>query len=143
MIAAVRFHDISVGHTVTGHESKCAHLHGHNYRVWFKIAPKKEVGLDIVGRVLDFSIIKEKLCDWLEKNWDHRFLIYFRDPRVATLKLVDPEGIVVTSFNPTAENMANYLLQEVGPKVLPGHVELVWVKIEETYKCSVEVSLDE
>lgn len=27
------YHDISCGHRVYGHESKCAHLHGHNYRI--------------------------------------------------------------------------------------------------------------
>ena len=29
---AERYHDISCGHRVVGHESKCAFLHGHNYR---------------------------------------------------------------------------------------------------------------
>lgn len=135
-ITAVRFHDISVGHTVTGHESKCAHLHGHNYRIHFKIAAKK--GLDDVGRVLDFGVIKSILCEWLERNWDHKFLICEKDPRTLALVDADPKGVVVLTFNPTAENMAEYLLTHVGPKLLPNHVELVWVKVEETYKCSVE-----
>lgn len=138
-ITAVRFHDISVGHTVTGHESKCAHLHGHNYRVHFKIAAKK--GLDDVGRVLDFGVIKSILCEWLETHWDHKFLVNELDPRAMDLKYLDPSGVVLLGWNPTAENMAEFLLKELGPKILPAHVELVWVKIEETYKCSVEAEL--
>lgn len=135
-ITAVRFHDISVGHTVTGHESKCAHLHGHNYRIHFKIAAK--TGLDEVGRVLDFSVIKSILCEWLETYWDHKFLVNALDPRATLLVEADPKGVVLLGWNPTAENMAEFLLKELGPKILPDHVELVWVKVEETYKCSVE-----
>ena len=72
MIVATRYHDISCGHRVANHESKCAHLHGHNYRITFECAAEE---LDNVGRVLDFSVIKSTLCEWLEANWDHHFLI--------------------------------------------------------------------
>lgn len=139
MIAATRFHDISVGHTVTGHESKCQHLHGHNYRVWFRIKPK--AGLDQLGRVLDFGVIKSILCEWLETYWDHKFLVNELDPRAKGLKEMDPNGVVLLGWNPTAENMAEFLLKELGPQILPEHVELDWVKVEETYKCHVEASL--
>ncbi len=133
MITATRYHDFSAGHRVFGHESKCAHLHGHNYRVHFTITTKQ---LDDVGRVLDFTAIKDRLCSWLEVNWDHRFLMYMDDPWFNILKLVDPQGIAVVPFNPTAENMAEYLLRVVGPQVLPREVYLVEVIVEETRKCS-------
>jgi 6-pyruvoyltetrahydropterin/6-carboxytetrahydropterin synthase len=38
MITANRYHDISCGHRVVGHEGKCRHLHGHNYRIHFVCA---------------------------------------------------------------------------------------------------------
>ena len=34
--SAERYHDISCGHRVVGHESKCRWMHGHNYRFHFK-----------------------------------------------------------------------------------------------------------
>ncbi|HET9130028.1 MAG TPA: 6-carboxytetrahydropterin synthase, partial [Terriglobia bacterium] len=74
---AKRYHDISCGHRVYGHESKCAHLHGHNYRVHFVCEAEQ---LDQVGRVIDFSEIKHRLCEWLEDNWDHKFLMWEQDP---------------------------------------------------------------
>lgn len=136
-IQAHRYHDISTGHRVYQHESKCAHLHGHNYRVHFYIdAPK----LDGIGRVLDFSVIKEKLCMWLEANWDHKFLVFSADPWAQELKKLDPEGVVLVEFNPTAENMAEYLMLNVGPKQLDGTAaSLAKVVIEETRKCGVTV----
>ncbi len=145
MITAERYHDISCGHRVYGHESKCAHLHGHNYRVHFKISgnvdlivdPSNEKGLDKVGRVMDFSVIKEKLCMWLEDNWDHKFLVWKQDPWADFLYQIDRKGLVVLPFNPTAENMAQYLLTEIGPKQLAGTgCSLIMVRVEETRKCS-------
>lgn len=135
MITAERYHDISAGHKVTGHESKCAHLHGHNYRFHFKIAADKR--LDDVGRVLDFSVIKETLCEWLEENWDHKMLIWQNEPDLPILLEHFPKDIVVTSFNPTAENMAKHMVEVIAPKQLKGRgCTLIKCRIEETRKCS-------
>ncbi len=134
MITATRYHDISTGHRVYGHESKCAHLHGHNYRIFFTIGAEE---LDSVGRVLDFSAIKEYLCMWVENNWDHKFLVFQDDPMYDALYSLDPDGVVAVPFNPTAENMAEYLVEEIGPAVLPQGVKLLSCVIEETRKCSV------
>jgi len=136
-ITATRYHDFSTGHRVFGHESKCSHLHGHNYRIYLTVEAEQ---LDTVGRVMDFSVIKDKFVVWLEINWDHKFLIWEKDPFAPTLKELDPEGTVVVGFNPTAENMGQYLINVIGPQQLAGtNVKLVKVNIEETRKCSVEV----
>ena len=137
-ISATRYHDFSAGHRVYGHESKCAMLHGPNYRITFTVdAPK----LDSVGRVMDFSVIKDLLCEWLEENWDHKFLVWKNDPWAMPLKELDPHGTVVVDFNPTAENMGEYLIDAIGPKQLAGTgVILSKVVIEETRKCSAEVT---
>lgn len=141
MITAERYHDFSCGHRVFGHESKCAHLHGHNYRAHFIVSPV--AGLDSVGRVLDFSVIKTRLCDWLESNWDHRFLIFHQDPLASALTALDPEGVVTVPFNPTAERMAQWLLQVVGPFQLKDTgCRLIEVKVEETTKCSATYRLN-
>jgi 6-pyruvoyltetrahydropterin/6-carboxytetrahydropterin synthase len=131
---AKRYHDFSCGHRVFGHESKCAHLHGHNYRVTFTCAASE---LDSVGRVIDFSAIKAFLCDWLEENWDHCFLLWNIDPLLQPLTDMDPDGVVSVPFNPTAENMAQFLVEFVGPQQLRGTgIRLVHCEVEETRKCS-------
>lgn len=141
-ISATRYHDISCGHRVYGHESKCAHLHGHNYRVHFTVEAYRG-GLDSIGRVMDFSVIKSRLCAWLEETWDHKFLICTDDPLAEVLKRHDPEGVVVVQFNPTAENMARYLLHVVGPFALRSTAcILTRVSVEETRKCSAASELD-
>lgn len=132
-ITATRYHDISSGHRVVGHENKCAHLHGHNYRVYFTI----EGAQDALGRVLDFSVIKSILCEWLEENWDHKFLAWSEDPWLPELHGLDPNGVCIVPFNPTAENMAAFLLTTVGPQLLADtNTKLISVSIDETRKCS-------
>lgn len=144
---ATRYHDISAGHRVVGHENKCRHLHGHNYRIHFHCEAES---LDNVGRVIDFSVIKEKLCMWVEKNWDHKFLAWDVDPVIRNLIIKDPvdrntlfESLVFLPFNPTAENMAKHLVDCVGPEQLEHTgVTLVQVTIEETAKCSATYCLE-
>lgn len=144
MISVERYHDFCAGHRVVGHEGKCRHLHGHNYRVYFTLVAD---ALDAVGRVLDFTVIKARLCEWLEENWDHKFLAWEEDTLVQSLTLdascgigdIDHlnESIVWLNFNPTAENMAQYLVEVIGPRVLAGTgTQLISVRIEETRKCS-------
>lgn len=136
MYQVERYHDISCGHRVFGHESKCAHLHGHNYRIHFTIEPDNRQ-LDLIGRVLDFSVIKERLCEWLENNWDHKMLIWVDDPYLDDLLDIDPDGVVPVEFNPTAENMAKHLVEDVAPLQLRGTgCVLVSCRVEETRKCS-------
>ena len=135
---AERYHDISVGHRVYGHESKCSNLHGHNYRIHFYCEAYR---LDIIGRVIDFSVMKSLLCQWLEDNWDHKMLIWADDPILGDLKQLD-STVVPVLFNPTAENMAQYLIEVIGPQQLQGKgVRLVKCKVEETRKCAASFDM--
>lgn len=159
MITVTRYHDISAGHRVAGHESKCSQLHGHNYRIHFtcEVEDLEEfTALDTLGRVIDFGVIKSTLCEWLERNWDHKFLAWGEDVHMRTIEEVinglalstDEDmyhpvismfcsSILWVPFNPTAENMAQYLVEQVGPRQLEGTgVVLTKVKIDETRKCS-------
>lgn len=129
---AIRSHEFCAGHRVYGHESKCAKLHGHGYVAHFHC----EAGLDKLGRVLDFSVIKWRLCNWLEENWDHKMLLWSHDPLCQVIHRLEPDSIVGVPFNPTAENMAGFLLTVIGPQQLRDTgVILTKVIIEETRKC--------
>ena len=155
-----RYHDISCGHRVAGHEGKCQGLHGHNYRIHFDVA--SETGaLDALGRVVDFGVIKSTLCQWLEDIWDHNMLLWAQDPILPLFAPIYKNGrtwgetpaddlaasairdsLCVVPFNPTAENMAEFLLNTVGPSLLTEHgLKLTRVRIEETRKCSATASL--
>jgi 6-pyruvoyltetrahydropterin/6-carboxytetrahydropterin synthase len=143
LIKARRQHGFAYGHTVFGHEDeagnpgKCSHLHGHQGEVTFFCEAES---LDMVGRVIDFGIIKTKLCAWLEETWDHKFLVYNRDPRCLPLKNIDPEGVLIVSFNPTSKNLASYLMGKASELLLGSGVYLTKIIFMETPKCGCEIS---
>jgi len=69
-------------------------------------------------------------------------VLWQEDPLLEQLKDIVPEDIVTVPFNPTAEQLAQYLVTFVGPQQLAGTgVKLISVKIDETRKCSASYSL--
>ncbi len=84
--------EISASHYLKlDYESKCENLHGHNWNIDIYLKSKK---LDQNGMVMDFSIIKRKIKDKI----DHQDLNRVFD------------------FNPTAENIARWIQEELGEK---------------------------
>ena len=136
---AVRKIHFCAGHRVYGHESKCANLHGHNYVLWVHASAD---GLDNLGRIIDFSILKEKDDTWIQKNWDHTFLAYENDRELLALEplIQKNKPWFICPFNPTAENMAGYLFKEIIPELLKGTgVVVSRLVLYETENCKVEV----
>ena len=119
-LALIRQLKFCAGHRLYRHESRCAFFHGHNYRVDLEVvAAKGGHEVDEVGRVVDFSLIKKQMLGWLDDHWDHAFLIYEQDKNaLAAIQMVEPVKYFVMPDNPTAENMARYLLEVVAPHVL-------------------------
>ncbi len=104
------------GHRLFQHGGKCEHFHGHNYVAEFFVTGDE---VDAVGRVLDFSDLKARTKGWIDENWDHSFLVFDKDQNaIDALELVRPKRLFKMPYNPTAENMARYLLEEVCPVVL-------------------------
>lgn len=132
------------GHRVYGHENKCANPHGHNYVAYLTA---RAVSLDRVGRVVDFSVLKARVGGWIDSWWDHAFIFSAKDGELAALFDAHPEWkAYCLPFNPTAENMARYLLETVGPETLGADdsrlVELVRVRLYETENCYADAALD-
>ncbi|MDY2986297.1 MAG: 6-carboxytetrahydropterin synthase QueD [Peptoniphilus sp.] len=84
--------EISAAHKLDlNYESKCQNLHGHN---WIVNIYCESENLDENGMVYDFTHIKNKI----HKRLDH---VYLND---------------VIPYNPTAENIAKWIADEIGEK---------------------------
>ena len=106
------------GHRLVGHEGKCQNLHGHNYVVEIHVTGREQ---DAVGRILDFKLLKQKCKRWIDDNWDHAFVLWDQDENaLQAVRQCEPHRIYQLPTNPTAENMAKYLLEQVCPKILDG-----------------------
>lgn len=146
-ITATRRLQYAIGHRVFGHEGKCRHLHGHNF-VFFLTAEGAvnealvEPALDPIGRVIDFGVLKQKLGTWIETAWDHGFVIWDGDLEAnAALAMIPGQKVYRLPTNPTAENLARYLLGTIGPELLAGTgVHLTKVTVWETENGIAEAS---
>lgn len=99
--------EFDYAHRVLEHGSQCKYLHGHRgiaeITVW---APH----LDKLGMIVDFSLIKELVGDWIAENWDHNILLHKDDPQLLHLRQTeDRKPYVMQAGNPTAEGMAKEL----------------------------------
>lgn len=138
-ITCTRRIQFCAGHRVLGHENKCAHPHGHNYIVYLTASAPQ---LDELGRVVDFSVLKQLVGGWIDKFWDHGFIIYEKDEELVRFYNAHNYKNYLLPYNPTAENMADYILLHVGPRVLnESGLQLVHVKIYETENCFAEAAL--
>lgn len=136
MVTITRLLEFDYGHRVLGHESRCAHIHGHRGKVELTVTAPD---LDPLGRVIDFSVLKSVVGKWIDDNWDHNILLNERDP----LLDVPPESsiwggkkpYIVASANPTAEVMAR-ILYKVATELLYRHgIAVVKVRMHETPNC--------
>lgn len=142
MITCTRKIEFDAAHRVVNHESKCATLHGHRYVCEFTAAAGS---LDAIGRVIDFSLLKEKIGSWIDENWDHTTIVFEEDTvTIAALKSMPSyKPPYITSWNPTAENMAEFLLTTICPLLLDKTgVTVTKVRVYETPNCYAEASHD-
>ncbi len=131
--------EFDAAHRVMLHESKCKHLHGHRYALEATfIAPK----LDKLGRVVDFGVIKEKLGGWVMEHWDHATILFEKDKALGTsIAAHTKQKIFYLPANPTAENMAEYMVKKICPKLFKGmNIKCVRVRLYETPNCYVDAT---
>lgn len=141
-VSITRRFQFCAGHRVYQHESKCAHPHGHNY-VMLATFQTIEEELDALGRVIDFSIVKEVLGGWIDTHWDHGFIYFDRDHDIkAAMSVAKSWKTYAMSSNPTAENMAAHLLHDICPKIFLGlGVSCTQITLWETENCYATSSL--
>lgn len=145
--AISRFFEWDAAHRVLGHGGKCRHLHGHRYKAEVMVKPAEVPDhLDSLNMVIDFSVIKEQVGKWIDKNWDHNILLHKDDPLMKIFHGVgchtglktdvfgDADPYVFLNGNPTAEIIAKELLGQV-ELLLPTTIDVVMVRVWETPNC--------
>lgn len=123
--------EIDAGHRLLRHEGKCRNYHGHRY-VWH-ITCGSNV-LDNVGRVIDFSVVKELVGGWLDEHFDHGMILQQGDPMLPLLVETGCKHFVV-EFSPTSENLAAYVKGIATDLLSPHGVEVISVTCFETPNC--------
>ena len=110
----------SAAHRLREYDGNCERLHGHNWQVEVSVASEQ---LDDRGIALDFRAIKAAVNDLLA-GLDHRYL-----------NEVSP----FDRLNPSSENLARYLFEEMEKKV-PSPARIARVTVWESEDARAEYS---
>lgn len=130
--------EFDAGHRVLGHGGKCRHLHGHRYRAEITVGPTR--GLDELGMVIDFGLVKELVGAWIDTNWDHNMILHPEDPLRYFLDDSERQEerepyVMPEECNPTAENLAIVLFHKSRELLTPQEMRVRRVRIYETPNC--------
>jgi len=127
------------GHRLFEHEGKCQYLHGHRYTA--TIFAESNAGLDSIGRVVDFGVIKKVVGSWIDTNWDHNLLLSTKDRECGEVvkKWCKNGAPYYIPGNPTAELLASYLLQKAAYLLQEYPIRVLKITLDETPNCSAEV----
>jgi 6-pyruvoyltetrahydropterin/6-carboxytetrahydropterin synthase len=139
-ITCTRKIEFDAAHRLTQHTGKCYNLHGHRYTVELTAEGQKNNS----GMVIDFSILKEKIGGWIDEHWDHTTILFKHDTETLEAFKTIPKNkkVFVSNWQPTAENMAYYLLKTVCSEQLLGSgVRVTKVRVWETPNCYAEACL--
>ena len=102
------FGHFDAAHFLRGYPGKCANIHGHRWKVEITLQGEK---LDELGILIDFMDVKNMLKEVLEV-FDHKMI-----------NDVPP----FDGFNPTAENIARFIYEQMADKLGNQTGSNVWI----------------
>lgn len=103
----------AAAHNLRGYKGKCEAIHGHNWKVEVYLQARE---LDEIGLALDFKVMKKE-AERLIENLDHKFL-----------NEVSP----FDKINPSSENLARYIYENLSKKLNDGIRKISRVKVWES-----------
>jgi len=110
-------------HFLRGYQGKCESLHGHRFRVVARITAYR---VDDIGMAYDFTVLKQNLGDILSRL-DH-----------TCLNEIPP----FDKINPSSENIATTIYDELKPKLAGAPVSISSVEVWESPQSGVAYSPD-
>jgi len=106
--------NFSSAHQLRGYKGKCENLHGHNYKIEIYARGRE---LNHIGLLVDFVELKDAADD-LVSYLDHK-----------NLNELEP---FVSAQNPSAENLARFVLERLAAQIDDDRVKIYKVRCFET-----------
>ena len=116
--------NFSSAHQLRGYKGKCENLHGHNYKIEIYARGRE---LNNIGLLVDFVELKTA-ADEIVQFLDHK--------NINELPPFDEE------LNPSAENLARFILERVTSRIRDERVEIFKVRCFETPTSVATYQLD-
>jgi 6-pyruvoyltetrahydropterin/6-carboxytetrahydropterin synthase len=112
-----------MAHLLLNHKGRCKNIHGHSYKAIFEIDSwvTRDAGASYDGMVIDYGDLTE-FAEVID-NLDHCFMVHEATEEQANFREVyeklrlDSNRLLIVGFNPTAENIAEYIYNKVSKNI--------------------------
>jgi 6-pyruvoyltetrahydropterin/6-carboxytetrahydropterin synthase len=133
---ATKIVSFCASHRLSNYAGNCRRCHGHNFKIEATI---ESANLTDVGFVIDFGELKTELKK-ITDMFDHKMILKTEDLQNQKIATVVPEDwITWVDFNPTAENLAQYIADTLKENIV---CDKIYIKFWETDTSFAEYSLN-
>lgn len=123
-----------MAHALRNYDGLCRNIHGHSYKMDITLAgqPLHDENSPKNGMVMDFGDLKRLVNEEIISLLDHALVLNNKtDAQLIDVLKQNFEKIVVVEFQPTTENLLNFIAEKIRAK-LPERVILTCVRLRET-----------
>lgn len=123
-----------MAHALRHYDGLCRNIHGHSYKMDITLAgqPLHDESSPKNGMVMDFGDLKKLVNEKIISLLDHALVLNAKtDAQLITVLKQNYEKIVTVEFQPTTENLLNFIAEKIKAK-LPEGVALTCVRLRET-----------
>lgn len=123
-----------MAHALRHYDGLCRNIHGHSYKMDITLAgqPLHDESSPKNGMVMDFGDLKKLVNEEIISLLDHALVLNAKtDAQLITVLKQNYEKIVTVEFQPTTENLLNFIAEKTKAK-LPEGVALTCVRLRET-----------
>ena len=123
-----------MAHALRNYDGLCRNIHGHSYKMDITLAgkPLQDESSPKNGMVMDFGDLKRLVNEEIISLLDHALVLNAKtDTQLIEVLKQNYEKIVTVEFQPTTENLLNFIAGKIKAK-LPGGVKLTCVRLRET-----------
>lgn len=131
-------------HALSGYDGSCKNIHGHSYKLRVTILgiPEQTHTHPKNGMVIDFKDLKKLVQNEVIAKWDHALLI--KDGSLLAHEFpVYKTNVVLTSFQPTCENMLLEIKSRLQSKLEYTTNQLISLRLDETATAFAEWHLSD
>ena len=123
-----------MAHALRNYDGLCRNIHGHSYKMDITLAgkPLQDESSPKNGMVMDFGDLKRLVNEDIISLLDHALVLNAKtDAQLVEVLKQNYEKIVIVEFQPTTENLLNFIADKIKAK-LSGGVTLTCVRLRET-----------
>ena len=134
-----------MAHALYGYDGPCKNIHGHTYKLSVTLKGKALENPESPknGMLIDFTEFKKLVHTEVIDVYDHSLVLNLDSPHSKINGLNENfEKIHYVSFQPTCENLLLDMCSKI-KKVLPNHLQLNNMKLEETPSSYAEWFMDD